>query len=438
MGRIPRGSGAARRWVALVVAVVCALGGCTYAQEEPGLFPRRPTPRPSAVQTSAPSQVAAATNDELPVIGETTWTSADGLGVQVRIAIHAVRRMEGATVLDWSVTPLRAPGLDDGDTVPPAVNLGLSRFGEGNTNVFLLDPDDRLVYRPLTHADPAALQHCLCSPLWLVQRWLRIGRTTLLQVTYPPLPATLRAVDVDVASVPTFWHVPVTPVGRVPLATSPVDLSAPFDTSRPVARSEVFVLHRQRFRIGVDAVLAADSFTALRWTISSVSDGDGLELRTGPPISDPDPDRADVYNALSASGPRIHVGATVLAPRRATTRLLGLGRTECLCSDLRLWASSLRKGGHDASVVTLLPPLPRGTTAVAVELPGLTTLRDVLVTAASDGSTRVAGPVAGSPKTWVYSLSEPPRGWTVDRWPTPLPRASQLRSYVATVDDLVD
>lgn len=436
MGRIPRGSGAARRWLALVVVLVCALGGCTYATEEPGLFPRHPTPRPSAVQTPASARVVTG-NAELPVIGETTWTSADGLDVQVRIAIHAVRRMEGATVLDWSVTPLRVPGLDAGDAVPPAVNLGLSRFGEGNLNVFLLDPYGRKVYRPLTHADPAALQHCLCSPIWLVQRWLRVGQTTLMQVAYPPLPTTVRAVDVDVASVPTFWHVPVTPAGRVPQATSPVDLTARFDARRPVAHSEVFVLHRQRFRIGVDAVLAADSFTALRWRISSVSDGEGVELRTGPPISEPDPDRADLYNALSASGPRLRVGQKSLEARTATTRLLGLGRTECLCSDLRLWASSLREGGHDASVVTLLPPLPRGTTSVAVELPGLTTLPDVLVTAASDGSTRVAGPVAGSPKTWTYSLTDPPRGWTVDRWPTPLPRASQLRSYVATVDDLV-
>lgn len=436
MGRIPRRSGAAGRWVALVVAVVCALGGCTYAKEEPGLFPRRPTPPPSAVETPASSRTTAASNAELPVIGETTWTSADGLDVQVRIAIHAVRRMKGATVLDWSVTPLRVPGLDADDPVPPAVNLGLSRFGEGDTNVFLLDPYGDKVYRPLTHADPAALQHCLCSPIWLVQQWLRVGQTTLLQVAYPPLPSDVRTVDVDVASVPTFWHVPVTPVGKVPLATSPFDLGTSFELTRSVARSPQFVLHRQRFRIGVDAVLAADSFTALRWTISSESDGEGVELRSGPPISEPDPDRAELYNAVSASGPRIRVGEKVLVARTATTRLLGLDRTECLCSDLRLWASSLRERGHDASVVTLMPPLPRGTTSVTVELPGLPTLTDVLVTAASDGSTRVAGPVAGSPMTWGYSATDPPRGWTVDRWPTPLPRASQLQSYVVTVDDL--
>jgi hypothetical protein len=40
------------------------------------------------------------------VADERTWTSADGLQIQVRIAVHAVRRVGGATVLDWSVTPI--------------------------------------------------------------------------------------------------------------------------------------------------------------------------------------------------------------------------------------------------------------------------------------------------------------------------------------------
>jgi hypothetical protein len=76
--------------------------------------------------TAAPP-TPPATNPELPVLAEAVWTSADGLGVQVRIGVHAVRRISGATVLDWSVTPLAAPHLQPGDPVPAHLDLALSR-----------------------------------------------------------------------------------------------------------------------------------------------------------------------------------------------------------------------------------------------------------------------------------------------------------------------
>lgn len=138
------------------------------------------------------------------MVGEAVWTFADGLDIEVRLAVHAVRRIEGATVLDWSVAPLRGPGLGVGDAVPAALNLGLSRFGEGNANVFLIDAFGRDVYRPLTAADPSELQRCLCSPIWLAQRNLRIGQTTLLQIAFPELAENLQTIDVDIATVPLF------------------------------------------------------------------------------------------------------------------------------------------------------------------------------------------------------------------------------------------
>ena len=51
------------------------------------------------------------TNPNLPVLGDAIWVSGGRLPVTIRFAVHAVRRIEGATVLDWSVTPLRATGF---------------------------------------------------------------------------------------------------------------------------------------------------------------------------------------------------------------------------------------------------------------------------------------------------------------------------------------
>jgi hypothetical protein len=52
------------------------------------------------------------------VVGEATWTSADGLDITMRLAVHAVRRVPGGTVLDWSVTPLHGRGLRPNDPLP--------------------------------------------------------------------------------------------------------------------------------------------------------------------------------------------------------------------------------------------------------------------------------------------------------------------------------
>ena len=73
---------------------------CTYAADEPGLFERTtPTPAGSRSSSQTPPQ-APPTNPALPVLTEAVWTSADGFDVQARLAVHAVRRISGATVLD--------------------------------------------------------------------------------------------------------------------------------------------------------------------------------------------------------------------------------------------------------------------------------------------------------------------------------------------------
>jgi hypothetical protein len=87
------------------------------------------------------------------VVGEAIWTSADGLDITMRLAVHAVRRVEGVTVLDWSVTPLHGAGLRPKDPLPTTANLGLSRPGEGYPDILLVDAARARVYRPLTRKD---------------------------------------------------------------------------------------------------------------------------------------------------------------------------------------------------------------------------------------------------------------------------------------------
>lgn len=428
------------RWLIALMSFAVLLSGCVSNRPEPGLFGNRQPPRvtptePTPSRTIPP--VVVATN--LPVAGEATWTSADSLGLQVRIAIHAVRRIEGATVLDWSITPLRAFGLESGDTIPPIANLGLSRFAEGNLNIFLMDTLGKKLYRPLTHKARQAFQHCLCTPLWVAQRSLRISETRLLQVAFPELPADVHTVDVNVATVAPFWRVPVLAPGMVPLPTNPVRLDRPLEVRPSLLSTEPFTYPRgrQQFVITIDEVIASSTNTAVVWTIQTLTEGDGLDTINRPPFAEDIHDHP-TYNAVSASGPQLKLSdGQTLRARRATTNLQDRGTLECLCSDLRLWATSLRSADHRAKVVTNFHPLPRGTQSVDVVFPGLPELEGLSLTTAADSSVRTGGPAAFEAGLWNYLLSRPSTGWTAERWPTPLPDTNQLLDYDATIDDLL-
>ena len=337
-----------RRCFVVILVAVYALAGCTYNPQEPGLFGREtnaPTAAPSSV-SDAPIETPPPGNRELPVVGDAVWTSGDGLDITVRLAVHAVRRIPRGTVLDWSVTPLSGPDLGANDAVPSSFNLGLSRFGEGNTNVFLLDSHARRLYRPLTHRGPGP-QSCLCTPVWLVQRELRIGHTTLLQTAFPPLPDDVFTLDVDIATVPIFSRVPVTPAGMVPVVGNPTDLTRPVERTAAAATTPQFTYRpgHQRFIITVDTVYVSSTFTSILWSIQSLDGGSGLEAADRPPFADDRPPPL-AYNPVSASGPRILInggGQPPIRARLATTKLAGRGALECLCSDLRLWANALRR-----------------------------------------------------------------------------------------------
>ena len=421
--------------LAAVIAAACVLStGCTYTTEEPGLFRTGTSQSPTIEKTQPPPE---ATNPNLPVAAEAEWTTAEGLNISTRFAIHAVRRLQDATVVDWSVTPLSAPGYARGADLPSWVDIGLSRSSEGDVNMFLLDPPGGKVYRTLSHQSRRLFNRCLCTPLWLAQQGLRIGETRLLQATFPPLPETLGFIDVDMINLAPFVHIPVTPIGEVPTALHPTDLARPPAGARATLGQQVFRYRQEPRRvqsISIDRVVASPDGTSLELTIKSVTDQSTFILEPAmSPIGGILPENVDVLDPDVVSGPMIRPADIPAAkPLRVswmTAAVAGRKAYECLCSSLGLWAGSLRRQGGQASVASNFPALPAGTQAVDVILPGVATLPGIPVVNAADLATRLGPPKPSAGDTWSYFSDDPPRGWTTAQWPTPLPEPDQLKNY---------
>ena len=432
---------AAVKRLVTVIAAACVLStGCTYARQEPGLFRNSASQSPTTERSAPP----APTNPALPVAAEAEWTTAEGLQINTRFAIHAVRRLADATVVDWSVTPLSAPGYGPGDRLPSWVDLGLSRTSEGDVNMFLLDPTGEKVYRTLSHQSRRLFNRCLCTPLWLAQQGLRIGETRILQATFPPLPNALSFIDVDLINFAPFVHVPVTPIDQVPTASHPTDLTRPPSAALSTLAQQVFRYRQEPRRvqsIAIDRIVVAPGRTSLELTITSVTDQSTFILEPAlSPIGGILPDDVDVLNPDVVSGPMIRPhGVQAAKPTRVswqTTAVAGRKAYECLCSQLGLWAGSLRREGGQASVASNYPALPAGTRAVDVILPGVATLSDIPVIEADDSAAQLAPPTPYAGDTWTYSSDDPPRGWTTAQWPTPLPDADQLKNYRFFIESL--
>jgi hypothetical protein len=429
-----------------MLVLTLAAGSCGYPTEERGLFPRPATESTAPPVPAEPQHIPEPTNPALPVAGEAVWTTAEGLDVQVRLAVHAVRRMRNATVLDWSVTPLRAPHLTFGDTVPAFVDLGLSRPSPASVNIFLLDPEAEKVYRPLSHDSARGFNRCLCSPVWMAQLGLRIGETRLMQVAYPELPASVRFVDVDLATVAPFTHVPVTPPGRVPTARQPTDLRRPAEREWVLMRPLEFRTpddeHNRRLSLAVNRVVAGPTRTSVEWTLRSVTDQPNFNvLPYGPPVGARLPPDLMVANPSTASGPQLRPSAATgggLGAQWMTNSFRDDGLLECLCTDLGLWASSLRQAGGQATVTTNYPALPAGVSRVDLLLPGAGAARGLLVTGPTDAAALTGPAVPVQVGRWTYSVDDPQRGWSTAEWPTPLPAPSQLGHFSSTVDRLVE
>lgn len=424
--------------------------GCSYAKEEPGLFSQRQTeshsPEPAPAPEPPKPEPPEPTNPQLPVLGRQTWVSADGLNVQVQLAVHAVRRIPGATVLDWSVTPVRAPGLSFGDRLSSGVSLGLTRETRGDVNALLVDAGRGKVYRPLRHRIARQYYRCLCSPVWAAQFNLRLGETRLLQIAYPPLPAELSHVDVNLTTLPPFVHVPVSEVGEVPTARQPTDLTrAP--GRRPLASGPIrfsYPRHQtqRELSISINQILASPRHTSLQWTVTSLTEqGAFTLLPPDPPLSAELKPSSSAVSPNAANGPRLAPTGgpgPVLRAQWMSDNYNDLGFVECLCTELGLWATALREPGGQVMLTTNYPPLPAGTTGVDVLLSGVGRVPGLAVTPAPDSAQQSGGSVVARPKQpWTYQGDNPPRGWSTSDWPTPLPAAAQVAEYDATVEDLV-
>ncbi|HET9649387.1 MAG TPA: hypothetical protein VFP34_14320 [Microlunatus sp.] len=435
-GRPDRRRGLRAGAALLVMGLLVA--SCSPPREEPGLFGNR-RPRPTS---GASSPAVEPTNRQLPVLGEQVWTSGEGLDLTMRFAVHAVRRMAGGTVLDWSVTPLATGGQTVGATVPSTVDLGLGRPDDGDQRLYLLDDRGR-AYRPLSDTDPEVFGHCLCTPLWVAKLGLRFGETRLLQTVFAPLPADVDHVDVSLANSIPFWRVPVMAIGTIPLAAQATDLARAPDAPAP-SEPIVFVPPGdppdRRRAIRILDLQSGPSGTTLSWSVSTVDEPPRWTLAPiGPPVTVQAPAGVPIRSDNVAGGPQLRVGATLVSARWLTSRQPPRGSIECLCSHFGLWAGSLRIAGGSAEVATTYAPLPPGTTRVDVVLPGIGTAAAVPVSPpALDADRAVLGVGRVIATTWTYRTDAPPPGWPTGAWPTPLPDAGQLDQYRARVARVVD
>lgn len=426
----------ARRLLVGLLLLVVGLPGCTYERSEPGLFRERaPSPRPSG--RAQPAELPPRpTNPALPVAGEQIWTTADGNQITVRIAVHAVRRGPGFTVLDWSITPLHAPGVRFGDALPGSPDFGLATGAGSNVGVVLIDPTAQRVYRPLHHVSRRVFNHCLCTPLWLAQQSMRIGETALMQVAFPELPARAGFVDVAFATVPPVFHVPITPAERMPTPQAATDLARPADQPAPVSSAVTFANPGRsggRLSIQVDRIVAGPGLTAMSWILRSVgSEADSRLDAIGPPVTSELPTEVSLVNSYPTDGLRLRApGGPTLSASWMTADIYGRPGFECLCTELGLWARDLRSGNGSATVVTLYPPLPAGTTSIDVILPGVSEVARLPVGPAADAALNLGGPVSASKGAWTFGDGDPPRIWATIDWPVPLPDPAQLDDYAS-------
>ena len=401
-GDAPRFSG--RRLASACLGLVLLLTGCTYAEREPGFFGRSPAPSSTETRQPAPSSIAA-----IPVLGEAVYHSPDKLDIPIRIAVHAVRRIHNGTVLDWSVTALATPDAARGEQL--FLQLGL--FEE--FDISLIDAASARVYRPLTSRRSGV---CLCAPAWLAGQTMVVNSPLLLQTTFPRLPTSIRTVEVNIATVPIFSRIPVTPAGSAQTAANQTDLARPDQKRPPLASTKEFSRPSgQWIMFEVNAVLASGSFTSLVWTIRARSPGPGVIGTAQPQIR------------------RSGVGPTLRA-RTVTVKFASEKTVQCLCPKLGNLVGRLQNLGDEVTVVTNFPAPPRGTTSVDVIFPDVGPVIGIKVSSAPEGTFRAGGDVTASTATWTYRRGRPQPGWPLSRWPTPVPvvEPDQFRS---TVDRLI-
>ena len=181
-------------------AVARALGGLTAA----GVL-------------AALSVAPAVADDGLPVLGQALTMGIEETGEPAVVSVHGVRRVEGATIVYWSI------GAPAGTTSSGGSRLGTLRssfydiVGPPENDVAVLDLQGQRLYRPLDVAKPA--DYCACSPEKQRRGLARPmdGQAVVVWSSVSELPPDVDTVAVKIAE-QTMLGVPVEDGPMLPLA----------------------------------------------------------------------------------------------------------------------------------------------------------------------------------------------------------------------------
>ncbi len=97
----------------------------------------------------------------------------------------------------------------------------------------------------------------------------------------------------------------------------------------------------------------------------------------------------------------------------------------------------LENAGDQVTVVTNFPALPPGTTSVDVLFPGLDPMVGIDVAPAPDGAFRSGSLVPADISTWSHIWNRPQAGWSLVRWPTPVPADINPDRFRSRVDRII-
>lgn len=398
---------------------------------------------------------------KLPVVASYVIDGGTDRPQDVRVAVHGVRRIDGATVLDWSVTPLAGGSLKAGDPVGQRIDIDVTQGLDNSNALGLIDIPEHKFYRPLDNDKKVV--GCLCVPWFKVGGNLTIGKTRLLQAAFPDLPASLTSIAVSIRSQPLVTKVPIAAEGTVSTGDSE-DLAAPAKGLSTASEPKSFTYPMaddlehpsQKMTLVVNEVIASDDATSLVFTVTADEDGDGLKAWEGRPVDDPEvvPYGTQLWD-LSTTGPGLRpsgVGADGKVTRawfagvsQKTIVPKGAAKDftwrECLCSTTQNYGKSLQKAGGSHTYAMSLPALPAGTGSVDVVFPKKTlpAMTGIKVTEAK--AVKDSGTMQAKVGTWKYgSVAEGsiPGGWSVSEWPTPVPSSADVAGAGAVVDTLED
>lgn len=383
----------------------------------------------------------------------------------VRVAVHGLRRIDGATVLDWSVTPLASDTAKADDKVGQTLDINVDPGFENSNALQLVDVADKKVYRPLDNDDQVSntgdpITGCLCVPWFTVENDLTVGKTRRMQAAFPELPESLDAITVSIRNQPLVSEAPLTPEGEVPTGKS-ADLAAAADATPTAAPAAPFVYPvgddlrepAQKMSLTINQVLAGPTGTSLVYTVRADQDGAGLDALGGRPVRDPEVVQYGTsVSEYVSSGPGLVPGGggdvQVIRPwfasfKQKTEEPPGVPGNfawrECLCSTTQFYGKILGTEGRAITLVEQMPALPDGTSTVDVVFPdkSLPTVQGVKVTDAPQVSG--IGSREADVGTWTYGSVENgdlPTGWDADEWPTPVPDAASIEASDVAVDDL--